>query len=187
MNSLENLFERNPVVAAIRSVDELNDVENSNVSIVFLLGEKLSKLKRTIEQVKKVNRLSFVHIDLIEGLAKNEASIEYLAEEVKPDGIITTKTNLIKIARKQGLLTVQRIFLIDSQSISTGIRLVNSVSPDFVEVMPGVIPYTIKILSEELKEPIIAGGMIMTKADIISALNSGACGVSTSKHELWRV
>jgi glycerol uptake operon antiterminator len=187
MDTMKNLFENNPVIAAVRSADELSGVENSDVNVVFLLGEKLSRLKRTVHQIEKINRMSFVHIDLIEGLAKNEASVEYLAEEINPDGIITTKTYLIKAARKQGLMTVQRIFLVDSQSISTGIKLVNSVGPDFVEAMPGVIPHTIKILSQELKESVIAGGMIMTKADIITALNSGACAVSTSKPELWNV
>ncbi|MGM0878132.1 MAG: glycerol-3-phosphate responsive antiterminator [Bacillota bacterium] len=33
-------------------------------------------------------------------MKKDKEGIKYLAREIKPDGIITTKSNLIKVAKK---------------------------------------------------------------------------------------
>ena len=51
--------------------------------------------------------------------------------------------------------------------------------------MPGIIPRAISELKEKIAPPIIAGGMITQKSDVIQALKAGAIAVSTSKRELW--
>ena len=60
-----------------------------------------------------------------------------------------------------------------------------AVRPDMAEVMPGVCPRVIRRLTEAGRLPVIAGGMIETKEDMIEALSAGAAGVSTSRKELW--
>ena len=61
--------------------------------------------------------------------------------------------------------------------------------PDMVEVMPGICPRVIRRLSsaEGRRLPVIAGGMIEEKEDIVEALSAGASGVSTSRTELWEL
>ena len=46
--------------------------------------------------------------------------------------------------------------------------------------MPGIMPKILRELSSELETPLIAGGLITQKEDVISALNAGALGVSTT-------
>ena len=75
--------------------------------------------------------------------------------------------------------------MIDSLSFESGIKMVDNYKPDFVEVMPGIIPRAISELKEKIAPPIIAGGMITQKSDVIQALKAGAIAVSTSKRELW--
>lgn len=54
-----------------------------------------------------------------------------------------------------------------------------------VEIMPGIMPEIIERLKIEIKIPIIAGGLISDKKDIIAALSAGADAVSTTKTGLW--
>ena len=91
---------------------------------------------------------------------------------------------MVKIAKELGLFTVQRFFALDSQGVSAIGEITQTASPDFIEIMPGVIG---KII-ERFKNgpvPVIAGGLIETKAEITGALGGGAVAVSTGSQELW--
>ena len=51
--------------------------------------------------------------------------------------------------------------------------------------MPGLMPKIIKKISQETHVPLITGGLIKEKEDIINALNAGALSVSTTDTKLW--
>jgi glycerol uptake operon antiterminator len=51
--------------------------------------------------------------------------------------------------------------------------------------MPGLVTDIIKQLSELSSIPIVASGLIRSKADILSALDAGAQAISTTRPELW--
>lgn len=55
-----------------------------------------------------------------------------------------------------------------------------------IEIMPGILEKVVKKLKNEINIPIIAGGMIETKAEIKASLDAGASAVSTGKKEFWR-
>ena len=59
--------------------------------------------------------------------------------------------------------------------------------PTAIEILPGLMPKIIKKINKAVKVPIITGGLIEDKEDIINALGSGAMGISTTKKELWYV
>ena len=61
------------------------------------------------------------------------------------------------------------------------------VTPDVIEILPGTLPKVIKRLSKKLPVPLIAGGLMTDKGDILSALQAGALCVSTSEQSLWEV
>ena len=67
---------------------------------------------------------------MMSGLSKDQAAVELLQMEMKPTGILTTKPNLVQKARSLGLITIQRLFMLDSLSIQTGIKMVNLNRPD---------------------------------------------------------
>jgi glycerol uptake operon antiterminator len=46
--------------------------------------------------------------------------------------------------------------------------------PDYIEVLPGVMPHIIKEVHEKTKIPIFAGGLIRSEEDIENALQAGA-------------
>lgn len=57
--------------------------------------------------------------------------------------------------------------------------------PDFVEILPGILPRTITEISTQTPVPIIAGGLLRDKADVIAAMRAGAAAVSTLAPSLW--
>ena len=110
---------------------------------------------------------------MVAGLSKDPAAVDYIGSAIKPTGVITTKPNLTATARQYGLQTVQRLFMLDSLSIQTGLKMVRTTQPDFIEIMPGIIAKVIPELKENTPIPIIAGGMISCKKEIITLVKAG--------------
>ncbi|WAM30981.1 glycerol-3-phosphate responsive antiterminator [Caldicellulosiruptor naganoensis] len=184
---MENLLDeliQNPIIPAVRDKAILESALNSECRVIFLLHSTILTIRDEISMIKQKNKLVFVHIDLIEGVGKDEKGIEFL-KSIGADGIISTRQNLINHAFSLSLPCVQRIFLIDSQSISSGLKMIENSKPTFVEVLPGVIPKAIYKLSQNTQIPIIAGGMIESKEEVIEALGAGAVAISTSNSNLF--
>lgn len=183
--SLKDKIVENPVIAAIRNDEELEKVLYSDVSIVFILYGTITNVSDICSKLKSKGKIIFVHIDFIDGIKSNAASIKFLKDSLPVDGIITTKASSIKYIKQNGLYAIQRIFLIDTLSVETGIKSVHETKPDAIEIMPGIVSEAIKDIKNNVRIPIIAGGLVKTKKDVINALSSGAVAVSTSKSELW--
>ncbi len=175
----------NPIIAAINDVNKLEDVINSPCKIVFLLTGDILNIKEIVDELKKHNKLVFVHIDLLCGFSKDVTALKYLNNTINLDGIITTKSNLIKAAKELNIFTIQRLFVLDSLALTSGINSIKSIRPDAVEILPGIMPKIIREIRQETRIPIIAGGLIRDKSDVIDSLNSGAIGISTSIKNVW--
>jgi len=187
MESILECLEANPIIAALPHTELLQQALRSSVNVVFLLSGSILTLQDIVNELKNREKKVFVHVDLIDGLGKDLAAVDYLKYKIQAEGILSTKNNLLKYGKEIGLITVQRLFLVDSRSFESGIKMVQSYDPDFVEVMPGIVPKAIADLKHKIPQPVIAGGMITSKHDIIQALGAGAVAVSTSKAELWEL
>lgn len=178
-------LEAYPIIAAVRDEEGMAEALTSPVKVIFLLSGTLSNIRSRINKVKESGKAVFVHLEMMEGLSKDQAAVEFLHMEMKPTGILTTKPNLIQKARSLGLVTIQRLFMLDSLSIQTGVKMVNINRPDLIEIMPAIIPKVMVRVKKEITLPIIAGGMVETKGEIIELLKVGVTAVSTSKTDLW--
>ncbi len=182
ISSLHN----NPIIAAINKLEALEEALASEVEMIFLLTSNIFDLGDTIKAVQKAGKLVFVHVDLVDGISANKMGVKYICEVFKPDGIITTKSHLIKACEEYDVITIQRIFLLDSLNFDTGVKSVHNCNPDAVEILPNVMPRIIKHFIELTRKPIISGGLITTKEDVIKSLGAGAIGISTSKQAIWK-
>lgn len=182
--SIVELLEECPVIAAVKG-NNFSAAVNSPCNLIFLLNANILSVKEDIEKAHSVGKRVFVHIDLAEGIGKDSFGISYL-KNCGADGIISTKTGIIRLAKDRKMVTVQRIFALDSQGILSAAETIKSANPDFIEIMPGIAYKAVKQLAG-IKIPVIAGGLISEKSEIISALNSGAIAVSTGKQELWYI
>ncbi len=173
------------IIAAVRSSDEFECALCEKTDIIFMLAPNISDIAHQAESAHKAGKKYFIHMDLAEGIGKDEHGIRF-AKQNGADGIISTRTNIIKIARKLGLFTVQRFFIVDSHSIDTTVESALSSKADMIEIMPGTVSKVIVRLKEQLTMPIVAGGLIETYEEIEEAVSCGAAAISTGKKEFWR-
>jgi len=178
-------IEENPVIAAIRNEEDLEDALKAPVSTIFLLHADIFNIYSNVDKIKKSGKNVFIHMDMLEGIGKDSRAIDYIRDQIKPHGIISTKNNHIKYAMGKGMFAIQRVFLIDSLSYENSVKSILSVQPDMVEVLPGIMPGIIRRISRQLSMPVIAGGFIESKDNVIEILGSGALAISTGKKELW--
>ena len=175
-------MECNPVIAAVRD-DKWDAALASPADVLFYLSAELMSVAERIQQAHEAGKAIFIHLDLAEGIGKDRAGIHFLAQS-GADGIISTRAQLIRLAKDQQLLTVQRFFALDSQGLDSIDEMLERSAPHMMEIMPGVIG---KVLLRFSKGhiPVIAGGLLTAKSEVTQALASGAIAVSTGREELW--
>jgi glycerol uptake operon antiterminator len=84
-------------------------------------------------------------------------------------------------------LVRSRVFLVDSDALQHGVEMCNSVKPDAIELMPGIIPTMIEKVRSLTDIPMITGGLISTAEEMKEPLKHGAIAVSTGNPALWGV
>lgn len=173
------------VLPVMRNLKEFERLLASNQETIIFLEVRLAQLKPLVAAAKKAGKKVILHADLIQGLKADAYGFEYLIREVKPDGIVSTRSSVIALAKKNKLTTIQRLFLLDSHALEHNLALIDQVKPDYIELLPGLIPSIIKEVHERTGIPIIAGGLIRTQEDIKLAYEGGAQAISTSQPELW--
>jgi glycerol uptake operon antiterminator len=175
-----------PVVAGLRRSTDVDGAIRHGVKVLFILGEDIFALQESVAKAHAQECLILAHIDLIKGVGRDEVGLRFLAREFRVDGVLTTRANLIGPAKREGLIVVQRLFVLDSESLETGLPAVQRAAPDAVEVLPGVI---LPLIATRLKgaglPPLIAGGLIQTRTQVEDILATGAVAVSTSAEALW--
>lgn len=180
-----DLFEDAPIVAAVKNEYELSESLLCDSNVVFLLFGDICNIADLVKTVKDSGKYAIVHIDLIEGLASREVGVDYIKEHTGADGIISTKAQLIKYAKQLGLIAVRRFFLLDSLALEAVTKQGYASEADAIEVLPGVMPKIISQIASESNKPIIAGGLIKDKEDVVNALRAGAVAVSSTNSKVW--
>jgi glycerol uptake operon antiterminator len=174
-----------PVAAALKSNEDVQVALDSDVQLLFMLKGDAFQLAPFVSQVHERKKGLVVHVDLVSGIGKDKAGIQFL-RQIGVDAIITSKSQLVSAARAEGLVTIQRLLLIDDSALETGARTIVRAAPDFVEVLPGIIfPEIAPILKQLLPGPFIAGGFIRTPADVVRIEAAGGILSSSSTHALW--
>jgi len=185
--SLLELLEESPIIAAVKDESGLKCCMESDCKVVFILYGTICDIGEIIEKIKSCDKTAIVHVDMISGLAAKDVAVEYIRNNTKADGIISTKPHLLKHAKDLGMIAVQRTFVVDSIALTNLKKQLELYKPDAVEILPGIMPRIIKIIRDYTKIPLIAGGLILDKKDVIEAIEAGADGVSMTKTELWRL
>ncbi|MBN9388890.1 MAG: glycerol-3-phosphate responsive antiterminator [Chloroflexi bacterium] len=179
------LFERR-IIPAMRSPGDLDRVLALDLPAAIMLKGDIFDIERVLNRAQGKPAI-LLHIDLMEGIGRDKAGLAYLKQHFGIGGIVSTRSNLIKEARSLGLISILRFFVLDSAAYSTGVHLLNSLQPDAVEMLPGVaVPYIKDLLTQDVKLPVIASGLIRTDQAIREVLAAGADAVSTSRPELWQ-
>ena len=177
------------ILPAVKHISDLSRVlPLSRASVIIILGGSINELSE-IQRVhaKYPEKLLFMHVDLLEGIGKDAEGIRFL-KGFGLHGIVSVKSHLLNHARNSGLLTVQRLFLLDSESLTTGLKQMKKNSPDAIEILPAVVPkFVINEFKEATDRPLLGGGLMRTEMDVKAALANGFDGVSVSRQSLWNL
>lgn len=185
MNPTLDLFADNPIIAAVKDEVQLAHAIASDCQIIFLLFGSICSVGGLVRRAKEAGKTVFVHLDLTSGLSAKEIAADFIRETTPADGVISTRPAVLRHAKSLGLLTVLRVFVVDSLSLSSLQKQQESCGADLVEIMPGVMPRILQKIRGQLRVPIITGGLIFDKKDVIEALSAGAQCVSTTCESLW--
>ena len=184
---IKKLLERNPVIPAVKDSITLEKALCSSNEIVFIIMSNIINIKDYCEKLKLKGKKVYIHIDMIDGLNSTNNGIDYIVNSVKPEGILTTKSNVVAHAYKNNINVIQRFFILDSLSYEKALQNIKENKIVAAEIMPGLMPKIIKKISSQTNVPIITGGLIKEKEEIINVINAGALSVSTTEVELWDI
>lgn len=173
------------ILPAARDIKSFEKLLQCKYEYIVLLEVHISQLKNLKQIATKHHKKLIIHADLIQGLKTDNFAADYLCNDIKPAGIISTRSNMILRAKSKGIIAIQRMFLLDGIALEKSYSLIEQTQPDYIEMLPGVIPELVSEVYEQTGIPIITGGLIRTKAHVKEALSAGAVAVTTSDRELW--
>ena len=162
----------------------------ADASMLFLQGGELAQLPLMLARLRQgptASKPIMLHIDLLSGLASDEAGLRYLAGLKGIDGIITVRGHLVAPARRLGLASILLLFLQDGRSVDRGLHVIEQSKPDMIELVPGVAALETAGQFQRLAIPRIAGGLVRTPTLVRRLLDSGCAAVSTSDSQLWEL
>ena len=175
-------LECNPVIAAVTD-EKWQQALSSPAQVIFYLSANLLTVEEKVRQAHEAEKYVMVHMDLAEGIGRDRSGIRFLAQ-CGVDGIISTRAQLIRLAKEQNLITIQRFFALDSKGMESIEEMLRTTNPHLMEIMPGVIGKAIRRFRKS-GIAVIAGGLIETKQEVTDALGAGATAVSTGQQTLW--
>ncbi len=178
-------MEQSRTIASVTKEEQIAAVLQSRVKRINLLTGNIMNLKEMISGLHQASKEVYVHVEMVRGLGKDDFAVQYLANELKADGIISTKSNIITAARQAKLRTIQRIFAIDSNALDTAEKMIAASGAREIELMPGLMPRIIREMKSKIRQPLIVGGLIKYAHEIEEALANGADFVSVGDPKLW--
>ncbi|WP_233265512.1 glycerol-3-phosphate responsive antiterminator [Leifsonia sp. AG29] len=182
---IDELLGLHPVIASVKDAAGLRAAASAPCPVVFVLFGTVMTIPGIVAALKKAGKTVFVDVDLLDGFASKPVVVDFLKAHTAADGVLSTKTTMVQAARKNGLLAVHRIFLVDSLSYNNLPKQVKVSEPDAVMILPGCMPRVTAWVREETALPLIAGGLVCDKEDVIAALGAGANVIASSNQAVW--
>lgn len=178
-------FKIRGIIPAVRNTKYIDKAIKSNHEVVFLLTGNVLNIHMLISEIKTHKKHVLVDVDLLKGIATDEWGIKYLKDTVKVDGIISTRQSMIEIAKKMDLVTVQRVFILDSQGLTKAIVSTKNSHADYIEVLPAPVVLYICDELKKFRNVLIAGGLVRTEKTAKAILDMGIVAITTSCLALW--
>lgn len=180
------LAEANPVIAAVKDNRGLEiSCRCEEIRIIFVLYGDVCGIGGIVKKIKEAGKIAIVHLDLIDGLRGKEVIVDFIKNYTTADGIISTKPAMVKRGKELGLYTILRIFVLDSMAYENIPKQLDAVKPDALEILPGLMPKIVRRVAAMTRVPVIAGGLISEKEDVMAALSANAISISTTNADIW--
>jgi glycerol uptake operon antiterminator len=181
-----DVLEKRHIIAAIRNIEALAAAAQSPTEVVYLLFGNPLTLPDLLRTIREQGKLPLVNLDLLAGFSRDSINAEYLAS-CGAAGIVSTHSEVLRASRRQGLITVQRTFALDSSAIDAGLRTIGQFVPDAVEILPAVAAPRVvgRFRQVHPNLRIMAGGLISDLKEVETLLSAGIDAVSVSDPAFW--
>ncbi len=179
-------LEQSRVIPSVRTVENLAAACASPSKIVFLLFGTPLIINDLVARLRDAGKLPIANMDLLAGLARDKAGLEFLAKS-DVAGVISTHQDVLRTARSHGLLAFQRTFALDSVAMANSTRTLEHFVPDAIELLPAIAaPLIIPMLQAvQPKLPVIGCGLIRSLSQIDELVRQGVTSISVSDPSLW--
>lgn len=183
---LYQALQANPIIAAIRDDAGLEGCLSADVQTVFVLYGDICSIGEIVRRIKEAGKIAIVHVDLINGLSGKEISVDFLKRSTQADGIISTRINMIQRGKELQMITIYRVFVIDSMAFDS-LRGIKNLRPDAIDILPGLMPSVIRRVRQLTGLPVLTGGLITEKQEILQAFDAGALAISSTAPAVWQM
>jgi glycerol uptake operon antiterminator len=184
---IDEILSLHPVILSIKDTDGLRAALISPRQVVFVLFGSVTTIHGIVEALKKAGKTVFVDVDLIDGLASKPVTVDFVKQHTSADGILSSKSIMVKAAKAVGLIAIHRLFLVDSFSYNNVGKQIKVSNPDAIMILPGCMPRVISWVRADTSLPLIAGGLVCDKEDVMGALGAGSTAVASSNRDVWRM
>lgn len=178
-------LEDSPIIAAIKDDTGLKKCLASDSRVVFILYGDICTISDIVDTIKSSGKIAMVHLDLITGLSSKEIAVDFIKKYTAADGIITTKPALVKRAKELEFYTILRLFVIDSMAYANIERQTKTAKPDLIEILPALMPKIVSKICDISQTPVIAGGLVSDKEDVMALLQAGVMSISSTNESIW--
>ena len=182
---IDEVLSLHPVIASIKDEDGLRAVLRAPCPVVFVLFGSVMTIQSIVATLKSAGKTVFVDVDLLDGFSSRPVTVDFLKAHTQADGVLSSKSIMVKAAKTAGLLAVHRLFLVDSFSYNNVSKQVKISEPDGIMILPGCMPRVISWVRDDTNLPLIAGGLVCDKEDVMGALGAGATAVASSNRDVW--
>ncbi len=180
------LLAQTPIIAAAANPTALESAWGSPVGAIYLLMGTPVSLPAIFEETHRRGKLCLANLDFLEGLARDRHAVEFLARQ-GADGIISTKSEVLRTVSSFGMLSILRTFAIDSAAVAVTLKSLSQFVPDVIEILPAVVaPKVIARIRPQFPGiHIVGGGLIESVREIEMLFAAGVGSVTTSDVRLW--
>ncbi len=121
------MISNNTIIPSIRKYKYFEKALSCQSEYVLLSEANIGNLQSLIGKCHQSGKKVLVHLELLGGFKPDQAGINLLKNYYKVDGVISSNLSALRYAKKEGLLTVYRVLLIDSHRLISRSILLNTV------------------------------------------------------------
>lgn len=174
------------IIPSVRREKDFAEAMNALSRYVLLSGQDIDTLAHWTMEAHKANKIVLANPGLIGGLDPSPIGLKLLKTHFGVDGILSPNLQQLRVAQKEGLFCIQRIFLFDSQSWDTGLKALAESTVDAVEILPGTMAPKFASALKRKGVAMLAGGFIKTRKQVKELYAMGFMGATTTAKDLWR-
>lgn len=184
MNGID--FTKFQIIPSIRKLGDLEIALKTDVQMILLTEAHIANLLDLVKLVHASRKLALINLELLGGFGKDQVGMKLLKNYYHVDGVMSTDSGKLGMAKQCGLFTIQRFFLHDSRSFETALRIIDSSRVDAAELLPAVMALSLyEKLNSISKIPLLAGGFIRDREIMKQIKACGFKGLTVSDKSLW--